>query len=536
MSPSSAIKAEIATETKKRRTFAIISHPDAGKTTLTEKLLLYSGMLRTAGMVGGRKGKAAASDWMSLEQERGISITASAMQFSYKDTIVNVLDTPGHQDFSEDTYRTITAADSVIMVLDAAKGVEAQTRKLFEACRIRSIPVITFVNKMDLPNKDLLDLLSEVEEVLGIQSCPLNWPIGGGKEFKGILNRKNKEIHLYTRTGGAGSSIPDVEVLHLDSLVEHHSLSSEVIENLKEEIELLDEAGNTFTQEDFLAGKITPVFFGSAMINYGVEPLFDAFIDLAPCPSSRPADEKDSENELIIDPVEEPFSAYVFKLQANMNPRHRDCVAFLRINSGRYEKEQQVKHMRLGKKIRLSRPHSLQVSQRNTLEKAYPGDIIGIINSGHFKIGDTITTGTNFTYKPLPMFQPEIFASVRPLDMGKRKAIDKGMEQLAAEGAIQMIFDAENDGAFPLVGAVGWLQFEVLQYRLKDEYGVKTEVNKLPYTCSAWVFGDMATLKKPTGAKFVKDQYERLLLLFSDQWEKNYAIRENPDHEFRNFA
>ena len=536
MAQNPGIKAEIALETKKRRTFAIISHPDAGKTTLTEKLLLYSGMLRTAGMVGSRKGKGAASDWMSLEQERGISITASVMQFTYQDTIVNVLDTPGHQDFSEDTYRTLTAADSVIMVLDAAKGVEAQTRKLFDACRLRSIPVITFINKMDLPPKDLIDLLYEVEEVLGIQSSPLNWPIGSGKEFAGVYDRMTKEFHFYKKMASGGSSIPEVVTVPSDQIDDCYEVSKDLIETVKDEIDLLDGAGNSFSQEAYLAGKLTPVFFGSAMSNFGIKPLFDAFINLAPSPSARATDLLNGEEGPSIDPVEEPFSAYVFKLQANMNPRHRDCVAFLRINSGRYEKDQLVKHQRMGKKIRLSRPHSLKISERVTLETAYPGDIIGIINSGNFQIGDTITTGMDFKFKPLPLFQPELFASIRPKDMGKRKAIDKGLAQLAAEGAVQMIYDGESDRGFPLIGAVGRLQFEVLEYRLKDEYGVVSILSQLPFECSSWIFGDVKNLKKPHQSKLVKDQYDRPILLFMSSWDKQYAIRENPDLEFCDYA
>ncbi len=536
MAVNQAIKAEIANQIKKRRTFAIISHPDAGKTTLTEKLLLYSGMLRTAGMVSGRKGgKKAASDWMSMEQERGISITASAMQFTYKDTTINVLDTPGHQDFSEDTYRTLTAADSVIMVLDAAKGVEAQTRKLFDACRLRKIPVITFINKMDLPPREILDLMSEVEEVLGIQASALNYPLGGGREFCGVLDRRKNELNVFTRTSSGGSTIPETETLSFEGLESHHACSNEVFNELKDSIELLDEAGNPFSMESFLAGEVTPVFFGSAMSNFGVELLFNALVELAPAPSSRIAEGE--ENEIIIDPAEEPFSAYIFKLQANMNPKHRDCVAFMRINSGRYEKDQMVKNQRNGKKIRLSRPHNLQISERNTLDQAYPGDIIGVINSGHFSIGDTITTSSfNFKYKPLPQFQPELFAGIRPKDLGKRKAIDKGLEQLAAEGAIQMIHEYEDMGGSPIIGAVGWLQFEVLQYRLEDEYGVKTELTKMPYSCSAWVMGDISTFKKPSQSKMMKDQFDRPMILCNDIWEKNYAIRENPDHELRDYA
>lgn len=531
-----ALKADISNQVKNRRTFAIISHPDAGKTTLTEKLLLYSGMIRTAGMVSGRKGgQRAASDWMSMEQERGISITASAMQFTFRDTVINVLDTPGHQDFSEDTYRTLTAADSVIMVLDAAKGVEAQTLKLFDACRLRKIPVITFINKLDLPPKEILDLMSEVEEVLGIQASALNYPAGLGKEFSGVLDLRKNELNIYKRTGAGGSSIPETEVVPFENLEGHHSLSEHAFAELRDSVDLIKEAGNPFELEDFLKGEVTPVFFGSAMSNFGVEPLFNALIELAPSPSPRKADQEDG--EIVITPSEEPFSAYVFKLQANMNPKHRDCVAFMRINSGRYEKDQMVKNQTTGKKIRLSRPHSLQISERNTLESAYPGDIIGVINPGHFSIGDTIVASNrSYKYKALPQFQPEIFASIRPKDLGKRKAIDKGLTQLASEGAVQMLYDYEDLGTSPIIGAVGWLQFEVMQYRLEDEYGVKTILTKMPYTCSAWIMGDIGAFKKPSQSKLMKDRFDRPMLLCNDVWEKNYAIKENPDHELKDYA
>jgi peptide chain release factor 3 len=533
MDPS--ILAEIKRETQKRRTFAIISHPDAGKTTLTEKLLLYSGILRTAGMVSGRKGrKSAASDWMSMEQERGISITTSAMQFLYKDHVINVLDTPGHQDFSEDTYRTLTAADSVIMVIDAAKGIEAQTLKLFDACRLRSIPVITFINKMDLPPRDPIDLMEEIENMLKIQCSPMNWPIGMGKEFQGLVDLINNKMVFYDKTSAGGSTMAKTEICELD-VTEHPRLRDNQLLEVQENIELMKEAGNPFDQQEFLNGKLSPVFFGSAMNNFGVEPLFNSFIDLSPCPSNRMADgPNDQEVEVSID--KHGFSAFVFKLQANMNPKHRDCVAFFRIISGRYEKDMMVKHERLGKKVRLSRPHNLQINDRKTLEEAYPGDVIGVMNPGLFQIGDTISLKGGFNFKPLPLFQPELFATIRPKDLSKRKAIDKGLEQLVADGAIQIMWEYENKLASPYLAAVGKLQFEVLQYRLEFEYGVKTDLMPLPYTHSAWLEGDLKTFKKPSQAKFVKDRYERIMVVFNDKWEKNYAIKENPDHMLLDYA
>jgi peptide chain release factor 3 len=514
----------------KRRTFAIISHPDAGKTTLTEKLLLYSGMLHTAGMVRGRKGrKAAASDWMAMEQERGISITASAMQFTYKDTIINVLDTPGHEDFSEDTYRTLTAADCAIMVIDASKGVERQTRKLFEVCRLRKIPVLTFINKMDMPGRDPLDLMHEVENVLQIESTALNWPIGSGKEFVGVVERPSNDCLFFTKTSAGGAHKALISRFPLDSAEVREQLGPERFAHLLQELELLDAAGNPFSQERFLAGEVSPVFFASALTNFGVEPFFDAFIHLAPSPHARLADTIDG-GEIAIDPIQTPFSAYVFKLQANMDRRHRDSMAFLRVCSGRFERDLVVKHHRLGREVRLSRPHGMFAGERTTVDFAYAGDILGVINPGVFAIGDTISLTGGFNFKPLPQFQPEIFARVQPKDIGKRKSFDKGVLQLTDEGAIQLLrpYDLSGDLIF---AAVGQLQFEVMQYRLKDEYGVDTLLAPLPYQCSAWLLGDLHTFKKTTTALIVQDRLERPIVLFGEQWEKQYAIKQNPDHQ-----
>lgn len=514
---------------QKRRTFAIISHPDAGKTTLTEKLLLYSGMIHTAGMVRGRKGrKAAASDWMAMEQERGISITASAMQFTYKNAIINVLDTPGHEDFSEDTYRTLTAADCAIMVIDASKGVEKQTRKLFEVCRLRQIPVLTFINKMDMPGRDPLDLMNEVEEVLQIHSSAINWPIGSGKEFIGVVDRSTQECLFFTKTAAGGAQKALIERVPLKSEAAKNKLTPENYQQLLDELDLLENAGNSFSKEQFLAGQVTPIFFASALTNFGVEPFFDAFIELAPSPHARVANKLNGE-EIMID-VTMPFSAYVFKLQANMDRRHRDSMAFLRICSGRFERDITVKHHRLGREVRLSRPHGMVAGERTTLDLAYPGDIVGVINPGVFAIGDTISMTGDFNYKPLPQFQPEIFARVIPKDIGKRKSFDKGVLQLTDEGAIQLLrpFELGSDLIF---AAVGQLQFEVMQYRLKDEYGVETLLTPLPYQCSAWLLGDFNTFKKTTTSLIVQDRFERPIVLFSEQWEKQYAIKQNPEHQ-----
>ncbi len=530
------LMSDLSQEIKRRRTFAIISHPDAGKTTLTEKLLLYSGMLRTAGMVSGRKGnKNASSDWMSMEQERGISITSSSMQFEYNGHKINVLDTPGHSDFSEDTYRTLTAADSVIMVIDSSKGVEAQTLKLFDACRLRNIPVITFVNKMDLYGRDPIDLMEEVENVLGINASPINWPIGTGKEFQGVVDRKTNICHFYTRISSGGSLKPELEKVPLDELTSREKLSEAEIEDLKENIELLEIAGNEFSVEAYRSFKVTPVFFGSAMTNFAVEPLFNALCELAPCPWSRHAVDADG-NDVNVDVDDPKFSAFVFKLQANMNPKHRDCIAFMRINSGKYEKDMSVVHHKTGKKVRLASPHSLMASERKTLEEAYPGDVIGINNSCGLAIGDTISESGGFEFDPLPQFQPELFARITPVDLGKRKAIDKGLTQLASEGTVQLLNEWKDSFSYPFIAAVGRLQFEVLQHRLKEEYNVETKLEMLPYGCSAWLDGDPATFKTPFSAKMVQDKNERPMVLFSSDWEKEYAKKENPDHGLLDYA
>lgn len=515
---------------KKRRTFAIISHPDAGKTTLTEKLLLYSGMIHTAGMVRARKGrKSATSDWMAMEQERGISITASAMQFTYKDTVINVLDTPGHEDFSEDTYRTLTAADCAIMVIDAAKGVEKQTRKLFEVCRLRKIPVLTFVNKMDMPGREPLDIMNEVENVLGIHSFAMNWPIGSARDFKGVYDRVNNECLFFYKASTGGAQRAEIVRLPLSSPEAQEKLGPSLLQQLTDELELLEMAGNAFSHDDFLAGKVTPVFFASALTNFGIEPFFDAFIHLAPAPQARLVD-SDAGGEIMIDPVVTPFSGYVFKLQANMDRRHRDSMAFLRICSGRFERDLTVKHHRLNRDIRLSRPHGMVAGERTTLDYAYPGDVIGVINPGLFAIGDTLSLTGGFTFKPLPQFQPEIFAQVSPQDVGKRKSFDKGIVQLTSEGAIQLLRPYDDLG-YSIFGAVGQLQFEVMQYRLKDEYGVETTLTPLPYSTSAWVIGDITTFKKPTNALLTTDRQSRPVVLFSSAWEKQYAMKQNPEHE-----
>ena len=529
--PKSIMEREIA----RRRTFAIISHPDAGKTTLTEKLLLYSGLIHTAGMVKNRKGKMATSDWMGMEQERGISITSSAMQFPYKGAVINVLDTPGHQDFSEDTYRTLTAADSAIMVLDAAKGVETQTRKLFEVCKLRKIPVLTFINKLDLPGRDPLSLLAEVEQVLGVHASALNWPIGTGRDFAGVIDRRTREVLLFTKTAVAGSQKAALERISFDDPALAERLSPELLAQAKHDLELLEVAGNPFSREDFLRGEVTPAFFGSALTNFGVEPFFDAFVELAPAPGPRPVDLPDG-TEKLLDPVEAPFSAYVFKLQANMDKRHRDCLAFVRICSGRFGRDLVVHHHRLDKDVRLARPHTLVAQERSTLDSAFPGDVVGLISRDTFRIGDTISLQGGFEHKPLPLFQPEVFARISPKELTKRKSFDKGMLQLVAEGTVQMLFPEGTGVSDPLIAAVGKLQFEVLQYRLSDEYNVETTITPLAYECSAWLEGNRETFMAPTTSLVTRDHRGRTVILFVDPWDKLAAAKKHPQHKLLDYA
>lgn len=525
----SQLQHDIRAQASKRRTFAIISHPDAGKTTVTEKLLLYSGMLRTAGMVGSRKSaKTATSDWMGMEQERGISITASAMQFGYKDAVINLLDTPGHQDFCEDTYRTLTAADSAIMVIDAAKGVETQTRKLFEVCRLRKIPVLTLINKMDLPGRAPLDLMAEVEEVLGIHASAVNWPVGSGREFVGVVDRSSQQVSLFKKMAAGGAAKASRTEISLGSPEAKKLIEEELLTQVNHDLELLEVAGNPFSREEFLRGEVTPVFFASALTNFGIENFFDAFVNMAPPATPRLADLPDG-SELSVDPISTPFSAYVFKLQANMNPRHRDSTAFLRVCSGRFERDMVVKHHRLNSEVRLSRPHSLVAQDRNTVDIAYPGDIIGIINPGRFAIGDTISLKEEFSYKPLPQFQSEVFARIHPTDVGKRKAFDKGMVQMAAEGTVQIMRSLNELESF--VAAVGRLQFDVLQFRLRNEYGVETRLEPLSFESSAWLVGDVDTFRPPSDAMVVKDHLDRAVVLFRSPWSKNFAKERNPDHD-----
>ena len=530
----------IAAEVLKRRTFAIISHPDAGKTTLTEKLLLYSGLLRSAGMVKKSKGGGlATSDWMAMEQERGISVTASAMQFPYRDRIINVLDTPGHQDFADDTFRTLTAADAAIMVLDAAKGVETQTRKLFEACRLRKTPVLTFINKMDTEGRSPLELMAEVEDILGISTFAWNWPVGMGRDFRGLVDRQKRELMLFEKSAAAGSKKAIIHRHPLDD-AEQCPLSAEQHAALIDEVDLLDIAGDAFSIEDFLAAKVSPVFFGSALTNFGIEPFFDAFVDLAPCPSPRQLIHLADQSEQSWQPDKAPFSAYVFKIQANMDPKHRDSLAFVRICSGVLERDTVVKQIRQGvivRELRLSRPATLVARERTTLDAAWPGDVVGLVNAG-FSIGDSIIAAQvsqqdACAHKPLPVFAPAVFARVILSNNSKRKSFDKGIEQLANEGSVLLLRARGRSGEAPIVAALGRLQFEVLQSRLQLEYGAPVTLTDLPFNCAAWLTGNPDEFNPPTTALVCEDERQHVAVLFTSEWDRDHAMRQNPEHQLK---
>lgn len=508
---------EITNEIKKRRTFAIISHPDAGKTTLTEKFLLYGGAINLAGSVKGKAtARHAVSDWMEIEKERGISVTSSVLQFNYGGFCINILDTPGHQDFSEDTYRTLMAADSAVMVIDASKGVEAQTRKLFKVCVMRHIPIFTFINKMDREAKDTFDLLDDIEKELGIATCPVNWPIGSGKAFKGVYDRQKKEVELFSDTH-KGTTTGEVKTVEANNPELDWLIGEEAKTTLLEEIELLDGASAEFDQELVNKGELSPVFFGSALTNFGVETFLKHFLKMTTSPLPRMSDQGE------IDPMTEPdFSAFVFKIQANMNKAHRDRIAFMRICSGEFHAGMSVYHIQGKKEVRLSQPQQMMASERRIIEKACGGDIIGIFDPGIFSIGDTLTTSKKkFAYEGIPTFAPEHFARVRQEDTMKRKQFVKGINQIAQEGAIQ-IFQEFNTGMEEIiVGVVGILQFDVLKYRLKNEYNVEIRLETLPYEYIRWVENEEIDISRLTGTsdmKKIKDLKGRPLLLFVHEW------------------
>lgn len=502
----------------KRRTFAIISHPDAGKTTLTEKLLLFGGAIREAGSIKGRKAQRhATSDWMEIEKQRGISVTSSVMQFKYDDHYVNILDTPGHQDFSEDTYRTLTAVDSAVMLIDIAKGVEPQTIKLFKVCRMRGIPIFTFINKMDRHGKDPLEVLQEIEEVLDIHSYPMNWPIGLGSDFKGVYDRHKKQCLWFDKQDKVKQT--KGELVSKEAL--HEKLGESQYTQFMEEIDLLDIAGDDYNETDILQGKLTPVFFGSAITGFGVETFLQQFLELAPAPQPR------TSSVGKIDPVNDPFSGFVFKIQANMNPAHRDRLAFIRVCSGQFERGMSVRHQRLGKQLKLSQSQQFLAQDRDTVDAAYPGDIIGLYDPGHFQIGDTITTDRNFSFDAIPTFPPEIFAKVSMKDAMRHKQFEKGLHQLIQEGAIQLYRTFIHGLQDYIIGAVGELQFEVFEYRLKQEYGVDIILQRMPYTYARWLPGkderayDNRILKSAQHIA-VKDPQGRLVLLFVSSFALNW--------------
>ena len=515
-------------EISRRRTFAIISHPDAGKTTLTEKFLLYGGAIAQAGAVKGKKNsRAAVSDWMEIEKQRGISVTSSVMQFQYNGFCINILDTPGHQDFSEDTYRTLMAADSAVMVIDGSKGVEAQTRKLFKVCAMRHIPIFTFINKMDRESKDPFDLLEEVERELGIETYAMNWPIGSGKEFQGVYDRNNSQILFFS--GVSGKNRAAKMEIDLEDPQVGEIIGNDRHEQLMEEVELLG-AGREFDMEEVRAGKLSPVFFGSALTNFGIEPFLEEFLRMTPPPLSRTA------SCGTVDTFSPDFSAFVFKIQANMNKAHRDRLAFMRICSGKFEREQEFYHVQGNKKMRLSQPQQMMAQEREIVEEAYAGDIIGVFDPGIFSIGDTITVpGKKFRFSGIPTFAPEHFCRVSPKDTMKRKQFIKGTEQIAQEGAIQ-IFKVPNTGMEEvIVGVVGTLQFDVFQHRMLNEYGVVLRMEGLPYEELRFItkspVQDLTELNLSSDVELLEDYRGNSLLVFTSYWAIDFTIRRNPGLE-----
>ena len=523
-------------EINRRRTFAIISHPDAGKTTLTEKFLLYGGAINLAGSVKGKAtARHAVSDWMEIEKERGISVTSSVLQFEYDGYCINILDTPGHQDFSEDTYRTLMAADSAVMVIDASKGVEAQTRKLFKVCGMRGIPIFTFINKLDRDANDTFDLLDEIEKELGIETCPMNWPLGSGKAFRGVYERKTQDVILYSDTEKGTKEGHTERVNVSDGETLKKMIGEEAYGKLSDELELLDGAGAEFDLEKVRAGKLTPVFFGSALTNFGVEIFLQNFLTMATTPLPRKADIG------VINPTDDEFSAFVFKIQANMNKAHRDRVAFMRICSGKFDATKEVRHVQGDKVMRLSQPQQIMADDRKILSEAYAGDIIGVFDPGIFSIGDTLCAPKNkFMFEGIPTFAPEHFARVRQMDTMKRKQFMKGITQIAQEGAIQ-VFQEFNTGMEEIiVGVVGVLQFEVLKYRLENEYNVEIKMETLPYEHIRWIENkdevDVSKIVGTSDMKKVKDMKGNPLLLFVNPWSVGMTLDRNEGLKLSEFG
>ena len=515
---------ELKAETARRRTFAIISHPDAGKTTLTEKLLLYGGAIRQAGSVKARKtARHATSDWMEIEKQRGISVTSSAMQFDFDGFRINILDTPGHQDFSEDTYRTLVAADSAVMLIDAAKGVEEQTIKLFKVCRMRSIPIFTFVNKLDRASRDPFELMDELEEVLGIRSCPVNWPIGTDGDFQGVYHRDTRLIELY-QGGDHGQTQVEVRTVSIDDPECPSIIGQSYFDKLTEDMELLDAAGDPFELDKVLAGQLTPMFFGSAFNNFGVEPFLNRFLSYTPEPSPRESDAG------VIPVSDEKFTGFIFKIQANMNPAHRDRLAFMRVCSGVFEKNMQVWHSSSGERIKLSQPQQFMAQEHESVEFAYPGDIIGLFDPGIFRLGDTLCTGEPVRYAGIPLFAPEYFCRVAPEDSMKRKQFLKGVIQLSQEGAVQTFKRPHIGREEMIAGVVGILQMDVLEYRLKNEYGVVIHRESMPYRFVRWVVETPKPLEKlrlTSTTAIAEDRSGRPVLMFDNEWSIRLATENN---------
>jgi peptide chain release factor 3 len=516
---------DLIKEIERRRTFAIISHPDAGKTTLTEKLLLYGGAIRLAGSVKARKAsKHAVSDWMEIEKQRGISVTSSVMQFNYEGYCINILDTPGHQDFSEDTYRTLMAADSAVMVIDGAKGVEEQTRKLFHVCSLRNIPIFTFINKMDRETKDPFELLEDIENELGIKSYPMNWPIGTGADFKGVYDREKKVIQAFDGGKHGQLQVESVEGSIEDSVF-NDLLGESLHKKLIEDIELLDIAGDDFDAEKVRKGELTPVFFGSALTNFGVEPFLQYFLDLTTSPLPRQSDQGEIE---VFTPE---FSAFVFKIQANMNPAHRDRIAFMRICSGQFKRGMEVNHIQAGNKIKLAQPQQFLAQEREIIDEAYAGDIIGVFDPGIFSIGDTLCESSKkYKFEGIPTFAPEHFARVRTVDTMKRKQFIKGVSQIAQEGAIQVYKELHIGMEEIIVGVVGVLQFEVLEYRLKHEYSVDIRMDRLSFKYIRWIENSEIEVDKlniTSDTRRVRDFKDRNLLVFQSDWAISWALEHN---------
>jgi peptide chain release factor 3 len=517
-------------EVARRRTFAIISHPDAGKTTLTEKLLLYGGAVRLAGSVKQRRAERyATSDWMALERERGISIATSVMQFPYRDYQLNLLDTPGHNDFSEDTYRTLAAADCAVMLIDSAKGVEPQTIKLFQVCRARQLPIVTFINKLDRHGREPLDLLDEIERVLDMPCSPLNWPIGAGPEFQGVYDRETNRLLRFERSEAGGAHKAAMQVARIDDAALRTEIGAHAHRQLLDEIALLRGAGTEFDQARFLAGRVSPVFFGSALTNFGVEPFLDRFVALAPSPGPRRSAGG------TVDPAAPFFSAFVFKIQANMDPQHRDRIAFIRVCSGRFVRGMDAVHVRTGKTLSLNKSLQLRAQERTVIDEAFAGDIVGLWDPGVLRIGDTISENATIEYDGIPRFSPEHFVRVVLEEPFRRKQLKKGLDQLSEEGVVQVFYDRHQLERAPILGAVGLLQFEVMQYRLKHEYGVDVRFERLNFQHARWVGSegfDPDQFERQANATCVVDVEQRPLVLFENDFRLQRALANHPELEF----